>query len=164
MSNASDRVGRRIRHKPFPRQILVSASLVRLHATRVPRHASSTPPCFEADLNHCPLSAEQSGEDDAESLLAHLARHAVAAGPDVLRIRTTAEHASLSEHVEKGQYDWLVMAPTLIPCGWNTFSVASRNPFSCRRRYPCWIPVSGVSQWTLMDRRKRVFFGPFGGV
>jgi nucleotide-binding universal stress UspA family protein len=55
-----------------------------------------------------PPSAE-SREDDAESLLAHLTRHAVAVGPDVLRIRTTVEHASLREHIEKGQYDWLVM-------------------------------------------------------
>jgi nucleotide-binding universal stress UspA family protein len=50
-----------------------------------------------------------SREDDAESLLAHLARHAIAVGPDVLRIRTTEEHASLREHIEKGPYDWLVM-------------------------------------------------------
>ncbi|MBB3262404.1 nucleotide-binding universal stress UspA family protein [Paraburkholderia bannensis] len=109
MNNASDRLGRRIGHKPNPRQILVSASSVRLHATRAPRHASSTPSSFEADPNHSTLSAEQSREDDAESLLAYLTKHSVAAGPDVLRIRTTAEHASLREHIEKGQYDWLVM-------------------------------------------------------
>lgn len=51
----------------------------------------------------------QGREDDAESLLAHLIRHAVAVGPDLVRIRTTEEHASLREHIEKGPYDWLVM-------------------------------------------------------
>lgn len=51
----------------------------------------------------------ESREDDAESLLAHLARHSVAVGQDLIRMRTAEEHASLREHIEKGPYDWLVM-------------------------------------------------------
>nr|WP_249226237.1 universal stress protein [Burkholderia thailandensis] len=53
-------------------------------------------------------SAEDS-EGDAESLLEHLTRHAVAIGSDVVRIKSTEEHASLREHIENGPYDWLVM-------------------------------------------------------
>ncbi|SEB23496.1 Nucleotide-binding universal stress protein, UspA family [Variovorax sp. YR216] len=51
----------------------------------------------------------ESPEDDAESLLEHLTRHAVAVGSNVLRIMSTREHASLREHIEKAPYDWLVM-------------------------------------------------------
>lgn len=51
----------------------------------------------------------EGSEDDAESLLDHLTRHAVAVDSAVLRIRSTEEHGSLREHIENGPYDWLVM-------------------------------------------------------
>lgn len=55
-----------------------------------------------------PPSAEDN-EDDAESLLAHLAKHGIGIGTDVLQIRTVEEHGSLRKQIEQGYYDLLVM-------------------------------------------------------
>jgi hypothetical protein len=48
-------------------------------------------------------------EVDAESLLAHLAKHGVGIGADVVRIKTEEEHDSLRKQFEQGRYDLLVM-------------------------------------------------------
>ncbi len=55
-----------------------------------------------------PSSAEDN-EDDAESLLAHLAKHGIGIGTDALQIRTVEEHGSLQKQIEQGYYDLLVM-------------------------------------------------------
>lgn len=53
-------------------------------------------------------SAEDN-EVDAESLLAHLAKHGIEIGTDVLQVRTVEEHDSLRKQIEQGHYDLLVM-------------------------------------------------------
>jgi len=51
----------------------------------------------------------QDNEVDAKSLSAHLAKHGIEIGTDVLQIRTVEEHASLRKQIEQGHYDLLVM-------------------------------------------------------
>jgi len=51
----------------------------------------------------------EDNEVDAQSLSAHLAKHEIATGIDVLRTRTVEEHVSLRSHIEQGDYDLLVM-------------------------------------------------------
>jgi nucleotide-binding universal stress UspA family protein len=53
--------------------------------------------------------AAEDNEVDAESLLAHLAKHGIGIGTDVLQIRTVEEHGSLRKQIEQGYYDLLVM-------------------------------------------------------
>ncbi|MHB8165884.1 MAG: universal stress protein [Sulfuricella sp.] len=53
-------------------------------------------------------SAEDN-EVDAESLLAHLAKHGIEIETDVLQIRTVEDHDSLRKQIEQGHYDLLVM-------------------------------------------------------
>lgn len=53
--------------------------------------------------------SEEGNEVDAESLLAHLAKHGIEIGTDVLQIRTVEEHDSLRKQIEQGHYDLLVM-------------------------------------------------------
>jgi len=53
-------------------------------------------------------SAEDN-EADVKSLLAHLANHGVAIGPDVLQTRAVENHDSLRAQIEQGPYDLLVM-------------------------------------------------------
>lgn len=48
-------------------------------------------------------------EIDAQSLLAHLAKHGIEIGADILQIRTSEEHHSLRKQIEQGHYDLLVM-------------------------------------------------------
>jgi len=48
-------------------------------------------------------------EVDTDSLLAHLARHGIAIGTDVLQVRTDHEHDSLRMQIEQGHHDLLVM-------------------------------------------------------
>ena len=55
-----------------------------------------------------PKSADDN-EVDAESLLAHLAKHGIEVGTDVLQLRTIKEHDSLRKQIEQGNYDLLVM-------------------------------------------------------
>ncbi|WP_255504243.1 universal stress protein [Cupriavidus sp. UME77] len=51
----------------------------------------------------------KSGDDDAESLLAHLCRHGVAVEADVHRIGSAQAHHALRKQIEQGPYDLLVM-------------------------------------------------------
>jgi nucleotide-binding universal stress UspA family protein len=55
-----------------------------------------------------PASGETSAVD-AESLVAHLGRHAVAVQAGVQQIKTDQEHDSLRKQIEHGHYDLLVM-------------------------------------------------------
>ena len=55
-----------------------------------------------------PPTAEDS-DDDAASLLAHLAKHGIEIGAETLQIRTDDENASLRKQIEQGRYDLLVM-------------------------------------------------------
>jgi nucleotide-binding universal stress UspA family protein len=55
-----------------------------------------------------PPSAEDS-EADAASLSAHLAKHGIEIGTDMLQIRTVEENHSLRKQIEQGHYDLLVM-------------------------------------------------------
>ncbi len=55
-----------------------------------------------------PPSAEDN-EVDAPSLSAHLAKHGIEIGTDMLQIRTVEEHDSLRKQIEQGHYDLLVM-------------------------------------------------------
>lgn len=48
-------------------------------------------------------------EMDTNALSAHLARHGIEVGSDVLQVRTAEEHASLRKQIESGPYDLLVM-------------------------------------------------------
>src|ERR1017187_2474325 len=48
-------------------------------------------------------------EVDAESLLAHLAKHGVGIGADVVRTKTEEKQDSLRKQFEQGRYDLLVM-------------------------------------------------------
>jgi nucleotide-binding universal stress UspA family protein len=48
-------------------------------------------------------------EVDGQSLLAHLAKHEIKVGTDVLQIRTSEELDSLRKQIEQGHYDLLVM-------------------------------------------------------
>ena len=55
-----------------------------------------------------PPSAEDN-DVDAASLSAHLAKHGIEIGTDMLQIRTVEEHDSLRKQIEQGHYDLLVM-------------------------------------------------------
>ena len=51
----------------------------------------------------------EDNEVDSESLSAHLVKHGIETGTDILQIRTDEEHASLRKQIEQGHYDLLVM-------------------------------------------------------
>lgn len=55
------------------------------------------------------LPSAPDNEVDAQSLLAHLAKHGIEVGTDVLQFRTIKEHDSLRNQIEQGHYDLLVM-------------------------------------------------------
>ena len=49
------------------------------------------------------------GEADAEKVSAHLAKHGIAVGSNVLQIKSDEEQNSLQQQIEQGDYDLLVM-------------------------------------------------------
>jgi nucleotide-binding universal stress UspA family protein len=53
--------------------------------------------------------SELNNEDDAASLLAHLAKHGITGGTDALQFRAEDEHHLLQKQIEQGKYDLLVM-------------------------------------------------------
>lgn len=55
------------------------------------------------------LPSAPGNEVDAQCLVAHLAKHEIEVGTEVLQIRTIKEHDSLRNQIEQGHYDLLVM-------------------------------------------------------
>lgn len=84
-------------------------------------------------------------ETDVESLSAHLAKHGVKIGTDVLQVKAAEEHDSLRKQIDQGSYDLLVMGDTRTPCGWNLSLAEPLSPFSCRRKYRCLFLTSRMS-------------------
>lgn len=78
-------------------------------------------------------------EIDAQSLLAHLAKHGIEIGADILQIRTSEEHHSLRKQIEQGHYDLLVMGGYIAPDvagihlrrSYSVHSLVVRNSSSC---------------------------------
>ena len=97
----------------------------------------------------------ESREDDAASLLAHLARHSVTVGQDLIWIKTAQEHASLREHIEKGPYDWLVMGAYSHPMWMEFIFGGVTQSILLSSKIPVLVSTSEVNEWMLMGGRDR---------